>query len=319
MYSERNDSSSPCGTYEAPSDVIVSKVPWLRSPALPANLASALDEAMRLGNAELVIETSKGRAGIHATRGAIAWVAGARSDATFSTVLSERTSLSRDAMRDVYRRCRDTGSNFAETLILEGLARREDVRGALLTHHARQLGQLVDDGIVRVVVVPRTRVYSSDLLFSLEELVGARAGEGCPDATHHSESGRGGTERESYDMADIKKSLDDVMKIDGAIACALADWESGLTLGTSGGGGFDIELAASGNTDVVRAKVAVMRALKIDGPIEDILITLATQYHLIRPLATARSLFLYVAIDRQKGNLGLARHRLRQIEETLEF
>ncbi|MCA9613361.1 MAG: hypothetical protein H6721_33190 [Sandaracinus sp.] len=119
-------------------------------------------------------------------------------------------------------------------------------------------------------------------------------------------------------MANIKESLDEVMKLDGAIAAALVDWESGLTLGTIGGGpGFDIELAASGNTSVVKAKMGVMRALGIQGGIEDFLITLGTQYHLIRPLTKNPSLFLYVAIDKEKGNLGLARHRVRALEEGL--
>ena len=37
-------------------------------------------------------------------------------------------------------------------------------------------------------------------------------------------------------MANINKILEEAMKIDGAIGVALADWESGLCLGTAGGG-----------------------------------------------------------------------------------
>ena len=121
-------------------------------------------------------------------------------------------------------------------------------------------------------------------------------------------------------MSNIKASLEELMTLDGAIAAALVDWESGLTLGTAGGGqGFDVELAASGNTGVVRAKMNVMKALNIGGPIEDILITLKDQYHLIRPLASNASLFVYVAIDKNRGNLGLARHKVRQIETGLSL
>ena len=119
-------------------------------------------------------------------------------------------------------------------------------------------------------------------------------------------------------MANINDSLDDIMKIEGAFATALVDYESGMTLGTrSSNAGFDIEVAASGNTQVVRSKMAVMESLGIGGGIEDILITLDTQYHLIRPLRSVGTLFLYLAIDRKRGNLGLARHKLAAIESNL--
>lgn len=306
------------GRSERPSMVAPIDPDSARFAALPPKLLAAVEEAGRLGDAELVVETKRGRASIFASRGSIAWVAGARPDAKLSASLEERASLPRSLMRDTYRRCVESGSNFAETLILEGHARREDVRAALLEHNARQFEGLLEDEVVRVVVVPRTRVYSSDLVFSLEELEDARM-KATEFPNPLPKSGRAVSSEESYDMADIKKSLEGVMQIEGSLACALVDWESGLTLGSAGNAGFDIELAASGNTDVVRAKVAVMRALGIEGGIEDMLITLSTQYHLIRPLSNAKSLFLYLAIDRQRGNLGMARHRLRAIEEALEF
>ena len=121
-------------------------------------------------------------------------------------------------------------------------------------------------------------------------------------------------------MSDVSEALASAMKMEGAIAAALVDFESGLTLGVAGGGeDFDIEAAAAGNTQVVRAKLSVMRSLGIGGAIEDILITLRDQYHLIRPLESIGTLFLYVAIDRERGNLGLARHKLSSIEKSLEI
>jgi hypothetical protein len=108
------------------------------------------------------------------------------------------------------------------------------------------------------------------------------------------------------------------VKIDGAIAAALADWESGFCLGTAGGGTrLNIEIAAAGNCQVVKAKMATMNELGIKGAIHDILITLDDQIHLIRPLRRGDTLFLYVAIDKVKGNLGLARHRLQKLEAEL--
>ena len=60
-----------------------------------------------------------------------------------------------------------------------------------------------------------------------------------------------------------------------------------------------------------------MQELGIRGAIHDILITLDDQVHLIRPLKKYDNLFLYVAVDKTKGNLGMARHRLQKIEADL--
>ena len=117
-------------------------------------------------------------------------------------------------------------------------------------------------------------------------------------------------------MDNVEQTLQKIMNIDGAIAAALVDWESGLTLGTVGSG-FDIDLAAAGNTNVVRAKLDVMNDLKLEGGIEDILITLTEQYHLIRLLHGNEGLFLYVTLKRGSANLGMARHQLNAIEQEL--
>ncbi|MFF1903020.1 hypothetical protein [Kitasatospora sp. NPDC058218] len=118
----------------------------------------------------------------------------------------------------------------------------------------------------------------------------------------------------------IDSALTDAMGIEGAIGVALVDYESGMSLGLLGGSQqLDLEVAAASNTEVVRAKMRAMAALSIDDVIEDILITLGAQYHLIRPLAGARgSLFLYLALDRSRANLALARHSLKRIESGLD-
>jgi hypothetical protein len=53
--------------------------------------------------------------------------------------------------------------------------------------------------------------------------------------------------------------------------------------------------------------------------IQEILITLEDQIHLIRPLRRGASLFLYLAIDKATGNLGVARHRLQLLESGLDM
>ncbi|GAB7037033.1 MULTISPECIES: hypothetical protein [Catenuloplanes] len=123
-------------------------------------------------------------------------------------------------------------------------------------------------------------------------------------------------------MANIDTALKDAMSIDGAIAVALVDYTSGLTLGVLGGGpGMDVTIAAAGNTDVVRAKLRTLEMLGLPDGIEDILITLDTQYHLIRLLQPRRqgeALFMYLALSKSRANLGMARHQLKRIEAELE-
>ncbi|GAA2676591.1 hypothetical protein Apa02nite_004420 [Actinoplanes palleronii] len=120
----------------------------------------------------------------------------------------------------------------------------------------------------------------------------------------------------------IETALKEAMTIEGAIGVALVDYTSGLTLGVLGGGPtMDMNIAAAGNTDVIRAKVRTLGMLGLQDGIEDILITLDSQYHLIRLLQNKRngeSFFLYLSLRKDRANLGLARHQLRRIEAELD-
>ncbi|MFF5428262.1 MULTISPECIES: hypothetical protein [unclassified Streptomyces] len=123
-------------------------------------------------------------------------------------------------------------------------------------------------------------------------------------------------------MANPETSLKEAASIEGAIGAALVDYTSGMALGTIGGSEeLDLNVAAAGNTDVVRAKVRAMEMLGLSDEIEDILITLGGQYHLIRLLKGrgTNGLFLYLALDKNRSNLAMARHRLKKIEEELEI
>ncbi len=122
-------------------------------------------------------------------------------------------------------------------------------------------------------------------------------------------------------MADMDTALKEAMQIDGAIGVALVDYTSGMALGMLGNSkDLDLTVAAAGNTDVVRAKLRTMEMLKLKDTIEDILITLNSQYHLIRPITgrNGQGLFMYIALSKTRANLALARHQLRRIEEDLQ-
>ncbi|MBG0815595.1 hypothetical protein [Planomonospora sp. ID82291] len=122
-------------------------------------------------------------------------------------------------------------------------------------------------------------------------------------------------------MASMDVSLKEMMAIDGAMGAVVVDYNSGMALGALGGSkDLDLQVAAAGNTEVVKAKLRTMESLGLKATIEDILITLTDQYHIIRPITGrgGKGLFLYLALDRGRANLALARHNLRGIEEKLE-
>ncbi|MDF3071936.1 MAG: roadblock/LC7 protein [Polyangiaceae bacterium] len=125
------------------------------------------------------------------------------------------------------------------------------------------------------------------------------------------------SENKRQQMANAKETLPKLMEMDGCIGACIVDSTSGMSLGAIGGNGIDLEAAAAGNTEVVRAKRKTMRALQLQDSIEDILITLGKAYHLIRPLQSNDALFVYLVLDKSRANLAMARHQLRVIEKDL--
>lgn len=119
-------------------------------------------------------------------------------------------------------------------------------------------------------------------------------------------------------MATINQTLDELMTLDGALCAAIVDSSSGMILGSTGSG-IDLEVAAAGNTEVVRAKNKTMRALDLNDVIEDILITLGKQYHIIRPSSRKEGVFIYCVLDKQRSNLAMARRKTQDVDKELTF
>ena len=126
------------------------------------------------------------------------------------------------------------------------------------------------------------------------------------------------TQRRKGGRANIKQTLDELMTLDGAMCAAVVDSASGMMLG-SVGSGVDLEVAAAGNTEVIRSKMKTMRSLGLNDVIEDILITLGKQYHILRPSARKDGVFVYFVLDKQRANLAMARRKVLDVDKEMNF
>lgn len=117
-------------------------------------------------------------------------------------------------------------------------------------------------------------------------------------------------------MANVNEVMQELMTIDGSAAVAVVDSDSGMVLGKEGNA-FDLDLAAAGNTEVVKAKLNTMKSLGLADTIDDILITLTSQYHIITPMPSQPSVFMYLVLDKAKSNLALARIKTQNCANSL--
>ncbi|GAA2341874.1 hypothetical protein [Streptomyces violaceusniger] len=118
-------------------------------------------------------------------------------------------------------------------------------------------------------------------------------------------------------MTDIHESLREVMECEGALAASLVDYLSRITLGAvQTAQGPNLEKVAYGDTDVLRAKMSTLELLGYSPErLEDIVITLDTEYHVIRPLSqrASQGVFLYLVADRARTDLAAVREMMREV------
>ncbi|ADI04966.1 hypothetical protein SBI_01845 [Streptomyces bingchenggensis BCW-1] len=153
-------------------------------------------------------------------------------------------------------------------------------------------------------------------------------------------------------MPGIDECLLEAMTVNGARGAAVIEWTSGLALGMVGEtrdddpettaaetaelarlaaeqtafAAFvekqDKNTATNTATDPDTAEVAEAdtgAGAAGDSPVEDVIVTTRTCYHLLRFVDTAfdSGVFLYLWLDRREGNLALARIRLRDLARRL--
>ncbi|HEY2518234.1 MAG TPA: hypothetical protein VGI39_45510 [Polyangiaceae bacterium] len=94
--------------------------------------------------------------------------------------------------------------------------------------------------------------------------------------------------------------------IPGFIAASLVDMDSGMTLAVrSNRSDFDLAVASAYNSELVKQKMKIMKALSLKTNLEDMILTLGDQIHFIKIVSP--TVFIYLAADRSAANIAIVR------------
>ena len=112
----------------------------------------------------------------------------------------------------------------------------------------------------------------------------------------------------------VKGILNDLPTL---LAVAVVEVDSGMPLASHTNiTDFDIDTAAAYNTEVIKSKLKAVAALKLKQTVQDVLLTLTDQLHLIK-LSTDGHLFIYLAVNAKDTNLAQARQIMKAHSASL--
>lgn len=115
----------------------------------------------------------------------------------------------------------------------------------------------------------------------------------------------------TYFMDDLKTN------ITGFIAVAVTDIKTGVShCSLSVDPSFDPKMASAYNIEVIKAKVAAVKALGLTQKIDDVLITLTSHIHII-DVSDNGEYFVYLAVDSTKANLVTTRALLKKYSKGI--
>lgn len=145
----------------------------------------------------------------------------------------------------------------------------------------------------------------------------------APDVARATEPGTTGSDEAlRSEVPGVDHCLQEAMTIPGAVGASIVDYTTGFPVATTGAApNADHEAAAAGTAEVVQA--ANSRSLFVSAIphdlLEDLIITTAGGYHLLRIVQTEfdSRLVLYVWLDRVRGNLAVARRQMQRLTDEL--
>jgi predicted regulator of Ras-like GTPase activity (Roadblock/LC7/MglB family) len=105
-------------------------------------------------------------------------------------------------------------------------------------------------------------------------------------------------------------------EVGGFIGASVVDLETGMTLAVhSSRTDFDLSTASAYNSEMVKQKLKIIKALNLRTTLEDMLLTLGDQIHLIK--MTSPTTFLYLAAERANTNLAIVRSSVNKNSAAL--
>ena len=128
-------------------------------------------------------------------------------------------------------------------------------------------------------------------------------------------------------MDSLEQNLQNVLEniskqIAGTIGLSIVELDSGFALASlSNQKGFDLDIAAAYNAEVVKQKFKAMEALSLENQdISDMTITLTSQVHIIKIINS--KYMMYFAVDSTSSNLAMTKiilnNSIGKIKELIE-
>ncbi len=113
--------------------------------------------------------------------------------------------------------------------------------------------------------------------------------------------------------------LDELTVLDGLIFVALVEGSTGLVK-ASPARGPDIDRAALAAAEIWKTHRRTLRQLghsRPGDPLEEILVTAGSRYHILRTLRAHPDLFILAVLDKLRSNLAMTRYRIMEAQQVL--
>ena len=114
-------------------------------------------------------------------------------------------------------------------------------------------------------------------------------------------------------LREQSEPTDLLITIEGAMAAACIDWKAGVCVWSIGDEAVDMNALVARGLNMIRTRAAGSTELNDSGRLEDILITFGQHFHILHICDEEPSRLIYLVLDRDSGNLALARHQMAEL------